>query len=134
MAFDQGSYSKPFATRYVYNSDFVHNCLFDNNNISKLKSMGRYVKPNVLYSDVLKKAQPAEVSKQSSNGIVQCFGKNSDCGKIAKGKNAKLYGFNIETPGKVFNREALKDQCVSHVCRDMNNNVNNELKQEIKVD
>ena len=97
MAFDQGNYSKPFATRYVYNSDFVHSYLFDNKNISKLKSMCRYVKPNVSYSDVLKKPQPAEVSKQSSNGIVQCFDKNSNRGKIAKGKNAKLYDFSIQT-------------------------------------
>ena len=96
--------------------------------------MCRYVKPNVSYSNVLKKPQPAEVSKQSSNGIVQCFDKNSNRGEITKGKNAKLYDFSIETPEKVFKREALKDQCVSHMCRDMNNNVKNESKREIKVD
>ena len=64
MAFDQSNYSKAFVARYFYNSSFVHSHLFDNQNISKLKSMCRYVKPNVLYSDIGRNYQLTEVNKQ----------------------------------------------------------------------
>ena len=96
--------------------------------------MCRYVKPNLLYSEVLKKPQLAEVSEQKSNGILQCSGKYLNCGKIAKGKNAKLYDFSIESPGKVVKRESLTDQCVSHMCRGLNINVGKKPKHENKVD
>ena len=119
---------------YFYNSSFVHSHLFDSQNISKLKSMCRYVKPNVLYSDVLKKSQLLDVEKQSNKTVVKCFGKTPDQDKIAKGKSVKLYSSSIESPKKsIMKREMLKDQCVPHMCRDMKNILENKSKHEVKV-
>ena len=43
-----------FATRVVYNSDFVNTNLFDNLYIKKLKCLCNNVKENVPFSDVVK--------------------------------------------------------------------------------
>ena len=96
--------------------------------------MCRYVKPNVLYSDVLKKSQKYDVEKQSNKRVVKCFGKTPAHGKIAKGKNVKLYSSSIESPKKsLMKREMSKDQCVAHMCCDMNNSIENKSKHEVKV-
>ena len=75
------------------------------------------------------------MNKQSNNKVVSCFGKNSNHGKIAKGESVKLYSSSIESSEKsVMKRELLKDQCVPHMCRDVNNIVENKLKHKVKVD
>ena len=112
----------------------LYSHLFDSQNINNLKSMCRYVKSNVMYSDVLKKSQISDVEKQSNKTFVKCFGKTPDHDKIAKGKNVKLYSFSIESPKKsIIKHEMSKDQCVPHMCRDMNNSIENKSKHEVKV-
>ena len=69
--------------------------------------MRRFVKPNVLYSDVLK---------------------TPDYGKIAKDKNVELNSSGVESPKKsIMNHEMSKDKCVPHLCCDMNNNIENKF-------
>ena len=71
----QGSRSRTFAARFFYNSSFVHSQLLDSNYIQKLKAMCRYVKPNVLYSDVLKNLENVSrlngIAKQLSNVLIK---------------------------------------------------------------
>ena len=80
-----------FGARYFYNSSFVHSHLFDSQNIGKLKLMCRYVKSNVIYSEILKKSQLLDLEKQSNKTVVKCFGKTPDHEEFAKGKSVELY-------------------------------------------
>ena len=90
MASDQGSCNKTFAARYFYNSNFVHSHLFDSQCIGKLKSMCRYVKPNVLYFDVLEYSQLFHVKKQSSKTFAKCVNKIPDHDKFGRAKSVEL--------------------------------------------
>ena len=49
-----GSATKAFNTRIVYNSSFVNTDLFDRLHIQKFKSTCNHVKENVLFSDIVK--------------------------------------------------------------------------------
>ena len=133
MAPHQDSCSKTFAPRYFYNSSFVHSQLLDSNHIQKLKSMCRYVKPNVLYSDVLKKSKDCDGRKQSDKTAVKCFDKTPEYGKIDGGRSVTFHSSSIKSPKKpVTKRAMLKSQCVSHMCRHVNNIVKSKSKHEIR--
>ena len=66
VAFGNVPKLKGFADRYFYNSKFVNSRLLNSNYIQKLKSLCRFVKPNVSYSEVVKKCQSRAMSDQSS--------------------------------------------------------------------
>ena len=118
MALDKVPKVKSFADRYYYNSNFVNSQLLNRDYIQKLKSLCRFVKPNVSYSEVAKKGQPRGMSDQSSQPTVKCFNLTPQHVKMAKGKTIKRYSFNIESPKKsVIQRAMLKSQCGSHMCR-----------------
>ena len=71
--------------------------------------------------------------EQSNKTVVECFDKTPDHGKIDKGKSVKLYSSSIKSPKKsIMKREMLQNQCVSHMCRDMNNIVRNKSKHEAR--
>ena len=48
-------YSHTYPDRWVYNTNFHDTHLLDVKNVQKLISMYRFSKPNVLFSDVVKK-------------------------------------------------------------------------------
>ena len=52
--------------RWVYNSDFHDVHLLDIRNVQKLISMCRFTKPNVLFSDVVKKINHFEIRTQDT--------------------------------------------------------------------
>ena len=52
--------------RYVYNSQFRDVHLLDVRNVQKLISMHRFTKPNVLFSDVVKKTNHVEIQTKDS--------------------------------------------------------------------
>ena len=116
VAFDQGSCNKTFAARYFYNTSFVHSHLFDSQHIGKLKSMCRYAKPSVLYSDVLKKSQLLDVEKQSNKTFFKCFNKIPDHDKFGRGKSVDLYSSNSKSPLKSRVQVECQKNNVFHTC------------------
>ena len=71
------------------------------------------------------------VEKQSNKKVVECLIKTPHHGKIDKGKSVKFYSSSIESPKKsIMKCETLQNQCVSHMCYDMNNIVKNKSKHE----
>ena len=133
MAFDKVPKVKSFTDRYCYNSNFVNSHLLNRDYIEKLKSLCRFVKPNVSYSEVAKRGQPRGVSDQSSQPNVKCFNLTPQHVKMAKGKTAKPYSFNIESPKKSVIRCAMwESQCGSHMCRVTDSSVHSKCQHEFK--
>ena len=92
MAPDKSSFTKLFAARYFYNSSCVHKHLFDSQYIGKLKLVCKYVKPNVLYSDVLKNSKLVNRSEQSTQCFSSCFNQKQNQDNAGRSRNTELYG------------------------------------------
>ena len=133
MAFDKVPKVKSFTDRYCYNSNFVNSHLLNRDYIEKLKSLCRFVKPNVSYSEVAKRGQPRGVSSQSSQPNVKCLNLTPQHVKMAKGKTAKPYSSNIESPKKSVVRRAMwESQCGSHMCRVTDSSVHSKCQHKFE--
>ena len=71
--------------RWVYNSDFHDVHLLNVKNVQKLISMCRFTKPNVLFSDIVKKTKQSEI--RTRNSIVR-----RPKAKVSKGTSVQWYG------------------------------------------
>ena len=78
-------YSNRYQDRWVYNSNFHDTHLLDVENVQKLISMYRFSKPNVLFSDVVKKTAQSCTRTQDSTA-------RKPKGKISQGTNVEWYG------------------------------------------
>ena len=58
-----------YSSRYVYNSKHVDLQLFDVQQVKKMLGMYRYTKPNILFSDVVKKIPVSDTVKNCVNTI-----------------------------------------------------------------
>ena len=76
-------FNSVYSSRYVYNSNYVDVQLFDVQQVKKMLAMYRYMKPNILFSDVLKK-------KPVSDTVKSCVNTNSVKAKIGLGKSNSL--------------------------------------------
>ena len=71
--------------RWVYNSDFYDVYLLNVKNVQKLISMCRFTKPNVLFSDVVKKTKQSKI--QTHNSIIR-----RPKAKVSRGTSVQWYG------------------------------------------
>ena len=96
---------------------FVNFSRKEKKHIWKLKLMCRYVKPNVLYSDVLKTSQLLVMGKQSNKIFDKCFDKTPDHETFGKGKSVELYSSSIKSPKKSSMRRGMlkRSMCSTHV-------------------
>ena len=60
-------FNSVYSSRYVYNSKHVELKLFDVEHVRKMLSMYRYRKPNILFSDVVKKKSVTKAVKNFVN-------------------------------------------------------------------
>ena len=74
-----------YKDRWVYNTNFHDTQLLDVKNVQKLISMYRFTKPNVLFSDVVKK------TSQSHTRTCDHMARKPK-GKISQGTSVKWYG------------------------------------------
>ena len=67
-------YNDRYKDRWVYNTDFHDAHLLDVENVQKLISMYRFTKPNVLFSDVVKKtAQSHTRTREAIPALEPCW-------------------------------------------------------------
>ena len=78
-------FNSVYSSRYVYNSNYVDVQLFDVQQVKKMLAMYRYTKPNILFSDVVKK-------KPVSDTVKSCVNTNSMKAKIGLGKSNQQSG------------------------------------------
>ena len=78
-------FSSVYSSRYVYNSNHVDLQLFDVQQVKKMLAMYRYTKPNILFSDVVKK-------KPVSDTVKSCVNTISVKAKIGLGKSNQQSG------------------------------------------
>ena len=91
--------------------------------------MCKYVKPNVLYSDVLKNAKLLGEKEQSIQHLFSCVTKKQGQDNAGRSRNAGPYSSNNKIALLPSNkRQVSKPQCVSH----MRHNVTNTVKKQIK--
>ena len=88
--------------------------------------MCKYVKPNVLYSEVLKNSELVVKNVQSihTRCFSSCFNSKPSQNNTGGSRNAAVYGSNsrsIFLPSRT--REVSKEQCVSYMCRNVTNTV-----------
>ena len=84
MAESRG-FNSVYSSRYVYNSNYVDVQLLDVQQVKKMLAMYRYTKPNILFSDVVKKKPVSDTGKS-------CLNTNSVKAKIGLGKNNQQSG------------------------------------------
>ena len=98
-----------YSSRYVYNSNYVDVQLFDVQQVEKMLAMYRYTKPNILFSDVVKK-------KPVLHTVTNCVNTDSVKAKIGLGKNNQQSGsYNVvRTCVSKYKDTMVKCQKVGH--------------------
>ena len=98
-----------YSSRYVYNSNHVDLKLFDVQQVKKMLAMYRYTKPNILFSDVVKK-------KPVSDAVENCAYTTSVKAKIDLSKSTQQSGIHniVRTCVSKHRNTVVKQQDVEH--------------------
>ena len=87
-------YKGVYKDRYVYRKDFVEKQLLDQLYVKKLLSVQKCTSPDILYSDMVKRAVKSEIASQIDSKVITV---NKNCSKIVKSNDKN----NLQVHGKV---------------------------------
>ena len=127
----RGDTLKKFNDTYFYNKHFVNKQLLDSQYVKKLMSVHNFVKPRLLFSDVVrnnKQTCPELTTKEQMVNNHPCVLNHNDQSKLNRGRIVSQVGKPVQncTVNNV-NTKVYNEQCVSHICASALNSIDKRM-------